>query len=88
MAKESMKRRNISTRGTPGGFRDWWDGPDEASIAREQIEASRRSLNGRRMGRNFTFEHALSEFWGIALQATDGVVGVISSTGGVDNVNC
>ncbi len=32
------------TRGTPGGWRDWWDGPDEASIAREQIEASRRSL--------------------------------------------
>ncbi len=34
----------LPTRGVPGGWRDWWDGPDEASIAREQIEASRRSL--------------------------------------------
>jgi len=31
-------------RGVPGGFRDWWDAPDEAATLRERAEDERRRL--------------------------------------------
>ncbi len=34
----------LPTRGTPNGFRDWWDGPDEAAAVRAEMAATERRL--------------------------------------------
>jgi hypothetical protein len=37
--------RPFPVRGTPGGYRDIWDDPDDAAALRQQLEdAARRSL--------------------------------------------
>lgn len=35
---------DFPVRGTPGGYRDWWDGPDEAVVTRARVEAAMHEL--------------------------------------------
>lgn len=40
--KNTKKEREFPTRGTPGGWRDPWDDPDDAAVMRARaIEAER-----------------------------------------------
>ncbi len=39
MAARTAPPPPLPVRGTPGGYRDRWDGPDEAAVARAEMDA-------------------------------------------------
>ncbi len=54
-------------RGTPGGWRDWWDDPDDVAALRAQAEARERhrDANASREGKRWQAEIAAeqTEWW-------------------------